>query len=423
MLKQRIAQLTSLLIIYNLLFSPNLVYSIENYVVKEFAVVLYSDGLVEVNYKIDVDPSRTRINISLIGNVFYDLIVTDNEGFLLNFHIINSTLTIVTLGSSRVCIDFITPDLTNKTGFLWNLSFKPPADATVQLPKETTILDLSPMPLAMVMTDIGIIVTVPPAPVSITYSLGSTGTKQQALLKIIEAENIIEDAKYHGYNISEAEKILENARQKFVLANYYDTEDLAEEAKIYVNTIIEQARKAESRIKEAEEAIYEAEMEGRTVLLQDANTFFKEANLKYNSGFYINSSMSAETARNLAIESTAPKFNNYFLLIPSALAVILIYIFYRQMKDPRKSNIGKNIYIEQILSDNQQLREDEKEVIRYISQKPEGVFTSELRDVFELPRSTAWRMIQRLEEKKIIATEFVGRETFIRISPKYRRKK
>jgi uncharacterized membrane protein len=275
----------------------------------------------------------------------------------------------------------------------------------------------------MVMTDVGIIVTVPPALVSITYSLGSTGTKQQALLKIIEAENIIEDAKYHGYNISEAEKILENARQKFVLANYYDTEDLAEEAKIYVNTIIEQARKAESKIKEAEEAIYEAEREGRTLLLQEANTFLKEANLQYNSGFYTNSSKSAENARNLAIESTSSKFNNNFLLIPSALAVILIFIYYRQMKNPRVDSIGKNIYIEQILSDNQQLREDEKEVIRYISQKPEGVFTSELRDVFELPRSTAWRMIQRLEEKKIIATEFVGRETFIRISPKYRRKK
>jgi uncharacterized membrane protein len=61
------------------------------------------------------------------------------------------------------------------------------------------------------------------------------------------------------------------------------------------------------------------------------------------------------------------------------------------------------------------LRMDEREALRFIASKAEGVFVSELRDRFELPRSSAWRMVRRLEGMGVIETERVGRETFLRL--------
>jgi len=72
-----------------------------------------------------------------------------------------------------------------------------------------------------------------------------------------------------------------------------------------------------------------------------------------------------------------------------------------------------------IFEENRFLRLDDKEVIRFIYESGNGVFASELRERFKLPKSSAWRMIRRLEREDIIETSKVGRETFIEISSRY----
>ena len=44
------------------------------------------------------------------------------------------------------------------------------------------------------------------------------------------------------------------------------------------------------------------------------------------------------------------------------------------------------------------------------------MFASELRERFDLPKSSAWRMIRRLEKEDIVETKKVGRETYVQIS-------
>jgi hypothetical protein len=78
-----------------------------------------------------------------------------------------------------------------------------------------------------------------------------------------------------------------------------------------------------------------------------------------------------------------------------------------------------DVDLDLIFEENRFLRLDDKEVIRFIHESGGGVFASELRERFRLPKSSAWRMIRRLEREEIIETRKVGRETFIQISSRY----
>jgi uncharacterized membrane protein len=60
---------------------------------------------------------------------------------------------------------------------------------------------------------------------------------------------------------------------------------------------------------------------------------------------------------------------------------------------------------------------DEKEVLKFIANAKEGVFVSELRKRFDMPKSSAWRMMRRLEGVGLIKSKPVGRETFVQMNP------
>ena len=59
------------------------------------------------------------------------------------------------------------------------------------------------------------------------------------------------------------------------------------------------------------------------------------------------------------------------------------------------------------------LREDQKAVIRYLAQHRNGVFESELREVFHTPKSSMWRLIKKLEEAGLLTVTERRRQNFI----------
>ena len=85
----------------------------------------------------------------------------------------------------------------------------------------------------------------------------------------------------------------------------------------------------------------------------------------------------------------------------------------------RKKEVIKEVIpevdLESVFDAYPRLRMDDREAIRFIASSGEGVFVSELRERFDLPRSSTWRMVRRLEEMGVIGTEKVGRETFLKL--------
>jgi uncharacterized membrane protein len=61
------------------------------------------------------------------------------------------------------------------------------------------------------------------------------------------------------------------------------------------------------------------------------------------------------------------------------------------------------------------LREDQREVLRYLAQRPDGVFEAKLRRVFRTPKSSMWRLIKKLEEEGILDVEQICQQNYIKL--------
>jgi uncharacterized membrane protein len=392
------------------------------YTPQELQFHLYQDGVADIDYEIDVDPTRARINVTLFGTIYRNLIVIDQDGLPLEYDIKDGYITLDVLGSYEAEITYSTPELTNKNGTIWSLSLNPPMDVIIQLPEEATIVGLEPTPKTITMTATGISLTMPQGPLTVTYTLGATGTRDLALTKINEAEETIQGIRDQGINVTEAEKLLESAQEEYEGENYLLAEGYAEQAQEKAQEIQIMAEEAHSKIQEADDAIISAEESGRTTNLQEARSKMDEAETAYDTGDYTGATSKAAEAENLANTSKTPnKSSNLYLLLGAGLAIIGALAFLRtRMERPDEDKIEDKIRLQDIFEGHPQLREDEKEVIQYITETPEGVFASDLRERFNLARSTAWRMINRLEETGILETSLVGRETHVKISETFR---
>jgi uncharacterized membrane protein len=63
---------------------------------------------------------------------------------------------------------------------------------------------------------------------------------------------------------------------------------------------------------------------------------------------------------------------------------------------------------------------DDKEVIRFLAQNRGETFAAEVRDRFDIPRTSLWRMIRRLEGEGIIEVATIGGQSLIRLDSSYR---
>ena len=130
---------------------------------------IYSDGIVLVDYSVIVDALQPRVNTTLFGKTFSNVLATNEQGISLDFAISGSTITIDTLGSNRTFISYNTPDLTNKTGQLWTFSTDSAINSTIILPRESTIISLNVAPLSIRDTGGLIELTMPSGLSEITY--------------------------------------------------------------------------------------------------------------------------------------------------------------------------------------------------------------------------------------------------------------
>ncbi|MBM3292611.1 LPXTG cell wall anchor domain-containing protein, partial [Candidatus Bathyarchaeota archaeon] len=136
----------------------------------------------------------------------------------------------------------------------------------------------------------------------------------------------------------------------------------------------------------------------------------------------------ANTAKDLANTSKADN-NLIYIIIGLVVIIIVISYFYYKRKPVEKPAITIqkaekiNIDVDYITNKNPELRMDDKEVIRFIAESGGEVFANEIRDRFEIPRTSAWRMIRRLISLGIVEEKKIGGQSLIKITEKYRKEK
>ena len=329
---------------------------------------IYADGTTNILYQTDSDPESPDSTLNLYGNTIENLVVQDENGTLLSSTVDGNVATVETLGASTIKADYDTSDLVSKNGKTWTFHINSPIDYSVLLPKNSVIVGMSVSPLNIQIVDGQSLISLPSGTSEINYIIGVLGTSQTATLAIQKAQDFINNVTSTGIQTPMAMAKLQEARTDFNQGKYFDAESLANMAK---NLAIQEQQNINSVPKTLPDNLPVYPLIAVIIIAAGA------------TGFVI--MKRTRTASNTVTLNDIPK-NNYIA--------------------PDKETIYKF---------KPELRQDDKEIIAFISEKGGQVFESELRKKFLMPRTTMWRAVKRLEREDVIEIEKVDQQNLIKL--------
>jgi uncharacterized membrane protein len=350
--------------LFTLAFSSCIQYALSSTKALEFTI--YADGTTHVFYQTDVDSQSPDSILGLFGNTTDNLIIQDQNGTLLSSKTNTNSLDIATLGASTIKVDYDTPDLVSKSGKTWTFHVNSPINYSVLLPANIIIVGMSVTPTNLQVADGQSLISFSSGPADINYVFGVLGTSQTATLAIQKAQDFIKTV---------------------------NSEDI------------------------------------KTPL---ASEKLDEANTAFNQGRYSNSEALANDAKNLAVQEqqtafstpkpTADSTTPILIAGGAAAAGAAVFIILRKTRTPKEvpiPQIPERDYVppgkETIFRLRPELRQDDKDIVAFISEMGGQVFESELRKKFLLPRTTMWRAVKRLEREEIVEIEKVDQQNLIKI--------
>jgi len=112
-------------------------------------LIMYSDGSTHVSTQLDVDTLSPDFEIDLFGPSVDNFVAVGEDGFLLSSEIIENSVTIDTLGSSSITVDYDIHDLISKEGRVWTFSLDSSSDYTLLMPSNSIIVGMSAIPKNM----------------------------------------------------------------------------------------------------------------------------------------------------------------------------------------------------------------------------------------------------------------------------------
>ena len=406
----------------------------QDYIPESLIVTLFGDGKAQIEYRLSTDVTVPTISVPLFGTVFEQLIVVDDENQLVDNRIEGNNLVMDTFGASNVLITYTTSDLVNKTGRLWTFSIDSPIDVSIRLPSESVIIELNQIFISLKQSENQYLMVMPEGYTEVSYIIGVLGTKEHANAAISEAEKTISVLKASGIIVSAAESKLEQAKDAFESAKYSDAEKLANDAKTLANTANQNAKLVSSAINDAESSIEEASKKG--IPVADAQQLLDKARLEYENGNYEESLVLAQQAKAAAVDALSLKTDdqqNQTYLFAGVIAAAAggagaaIYIRSRKRvveQVERLEHIVKErrvIDLNKIFNEKPYLRQEDKDTITYLAEKGGEAFESELRDKFQLPKTTVWRLVRRLEREDLVEVKKAGGQNLIRIKEQFTR--
>src|SRR6267378_2597794 len=205
----------------------------------------------------------------------------------------------------------------------------------------------------------------------------------------------------------------------------------ASEIKInYVFGVLGTSQTATLAIEKAQDFINNINSEGINTPLASAK--LTEANSAFSQDKYSSAEVLANDAKNIASQeqqtallNSKPTSDNIPLLIGGgivgAVATAIILIKRTKNSKPVKTiEFSKNDNLvvpdkETIFRIKPELRQDDKDIVTFISENGGQAYESELRKKFLLPRTTTWRAVKRLEREGIIEIEKVDQQNRIKL--------
>ena len=151
---------------------------------------LFPDGSAHVFFELESNPLFPDTQITLFGESIENLVVEDENGFLLTTEPSQGNSTVFeveTLGASTILINYDTYSLVSKNGKVWSFAVDSPTEFSLLMPMNSLVVGMTTFPIDMSEEDDRIKMLLPPGPVELTYFL--THAESAQVNPVVETED------------------------------------------------------------------------------------------------------------------------------------------------------------------------------------------------------------------------------------------
>ena len=151
---------------------------------------LFPDGSAHVFFELESNPLFPDTQITLFGESIENLVVEDENGFLLTTEPSQGAPTVFeveTLGASTILINYDTYSLVSKNGKVWSFAVDSPTEFSLLMPMNSLVVGMTTFPIDMSEEDDRIKMLLPPGPVELTYFL--THAESAQVNPVVETED------------------------------------------------------------------------------------------------------------------------------------------------------------------------------------------------------------------------------------------
>ena len=371
--------------------------------VESTSLQIYLDGLVRVTQTLVVNETVPAVTLPLLASSADNFIVLDENQTVLDYKIDGVNLTVFTLGTTSVLLQYDTHSLTKKDFDVWSLIVDTPYNITVLLPEYSTVIYLSEMPTSIDTEGNKIALSLFPNQWEISYlfPIVSPAEFQVSDLGIAPLDVLI------GEEVTVSVKITNVGGQT---GSY--TLDLI------INQNMEDARTvtldkgesiiAEFKIIKQTPGTYNVDLAS---LVSDFTV--KEAT---SNGTPSNETPSSDETSNGVPSNGTPSNGAPSNLISveylGAVAVAVAAVLFAMFVLVRRRGYD----VEQIFKCHPQLNTEEKDVIQFLAENDGKAFESQIREKFpDIPRTSLWRLVKRLETLELIKVRKIGLENQVEL--------
>ena len=152
---------------------------------------LFPDGSTHVFYELESDPFSPDTQVLLFGDSIENLIVQDENGFLLTTETsadMDDYFEIETLGASTISINYDTYSLISKNGKVWSFAVNAPTEFSLLMPKNSVIVGMTTFPIDMSEDENRTKMFLPAGDVELTYFLTVAESAQLEPITQTEAD-------------------------------------------------------------------------------------------------------------------------------------------------------------------------------------------------------------------------------------------
>ncbi|NOJ26974.1 MAG: hypothetical protein DA330_03065 [Nitrososphaera sp.] len=416
----------------------------EGYLPQKLAVTIEPDGSALVKY--DVEILDNPATIPLFGGKLDSIAVTDLAGNNVAFE--EKQGRVIVQSDSGVRISYSTPDLVELENTVLTLSISSPVELSVKIPEKRSIVGWGPTLPTKVDGDL----IFPQGDVKLSYILGFAGTRDSADVMIRLARLSIDQiaAKHQGILLNEARNLLSQTESagregKFALA-----ENLSSQATNSANATAAIYDSARQALEIARAVISNSASAGLDT--SEAESILDAAEKEFQSGNYQNAKEMATKATSSTGKGNQSNILIFVAIAAGAGAVAAFFVLRKKpavQKRPEKQQsfrpepavIAETETVQQkmdvaetgripdsvtdqsllrqvvtkILQEKPHLRAEDRDVLEFLADNEGAVFESEIRTKFELPKTTVWRLVKRLEREDLIEIRKSGGQNLIKL--------